>query len=254
MFAHERREAILNILNTEGKVVVKDICARFQVTEDCIRKDLKILENDSLLKRTYGGAVPVRKMAHIDNIESRMHSDIELKSVIAKKAFDIIEEDDTIFLDISSINILLAEMLAKSFKKVTVITNMLDVLVALNSVNNSIKVISLGGVLNKEYNGFTGFMTIENIASYRLSKSFIGSIGVNVFDRSITTGDIDDGNTKKALIKNSQKTYLVMENSKFYFDGTYKFAALEDINAIITEEAPKKEIIKALSKTGTVII
>lgn len=254
MFAHERREAILNILNTEGKVVVKDICARFQVTEDCIRKDLKALENSLLLKRTYGGAIPIRKMAHMENIENRMQSDIETKSIIAKKAFDTIEDDETIFLDISSINILLAEMLAKSSKKITVITNMLDILSALNSVNNNIKVISLGGLLNKEYNGFTGFMAIENIINFRLSKSFIGSCGVNIFDESITTADVEDGNTKKALIKNSQKIFLVMENSKFYFDGTYKFATLDDINAIITEDTPSKDIIKVLNKTGIVIM
>lgn len=254
LFAHERRDAILNILDSEGKVVVKDICARFNVTEDCIRKDLKILENDSLLKRTYGGAIPIRKMAHVETIENRMHSDIELKSVIAKKAFDVIEDDETIFLDISSINILLAELLTKSTKKVTVITNMLDILVILNSFHNNIKVISPGGLLNKEFNGFSGFMTIENIQNYRLSKSFIGSCGVNVFDESVTTSDVEDGNIKKVLLKNSQKIYLVMENSKFYFDGTYKFATLNDINTIISEGAPNKDIINVLNKTNTVLL
>lgn len=58
MFANERLEEILNILKTEGKVIVKDLSIKFDVTEDCIRKDLKNLEKQKLLERTYGGAVP----------------------------------------------------------------------------------------------------------------------------------------------------------------------------------------------------
>ena len=39
------------------KYRVKELSEMFQVTEDCIRKDLKILENAGRLKRTYGGAI-----------------------------------------------------------------------------------------------------------------------------------------------------------------------------------------------------
>lgn len=253
MFAQERHNEILNILHKEGKVIVKDLSTRFDVTEDCIRKDLKSLESKNLLERTYGGAVLIRPSAPKQNIQARKNANVEPKTVIAQKAFNLIEENETIFLDISTTNMLLAEELSKSQKKLTVVTNMLDIVSILNNSNN-IKVICTGGELSKDLDGFTGSMTIESISNYKPTKCFIGSCGVNIFDKSITTFDGEDGNTKKSIINNSKKTYLVMENSKFYIDGTYKFATLHDINFIITEAAPDKEITNLLSKTNTEII
>lgn len=251
MFAQERHNQIIDILQKEGKVIVKDLSSRFNVTEDCIRKDLKILENENLLERTYGGAITVRKSAPKQDISVRRTINVESKEIIAKKAFDVIEENETIFLDISTTNMLLAEELAKSQKKLTVVTNMLDIISILNRSDNNIKVICTGGVLSKDLDGFTGSMAIESINNYKPNKCFIGSCGVNIFDKSVTTFDVEDGNTKKAIINGSKTTFLVMENSKFYIDGTYKFATLYDIATIITDSSPDKEIANLLAKTDT---
>ncbi len=43
MFTEERLDRILQLLHDQGMVKVKDLSALFQVTEDCIRKDLKKL-------------------------------------------------------------------------------------------------------------------------------------------------------------------------------------------------------------------
>ena len=50
MFTEERQSAIEKCLRENGKVKVKELSEMFQVTEDCIRKDLKILENAGKLK------------------------------------------------------------------------------------------------------------------------------------------------------------------------------------------------------------
>ncbi|MBR4382923.1 MAG: DeoR/GlpR transcriptional regulator [Selenomonadaceae bacterium] len=57
MFLEERQAKILEMLNRDGKVLVKELAEIFGVTEDSIRKDLSSLELDGKLKRTYGGAV-----------------------------------------------------------------------------------------------------------------------------------------------------------------------------------------------------
>ena len=45
MFIEERQQAIEKVLREEGKVRTRELSEMFQVTEDCIRKDLKTLEN-----------------------------------------------------------------------------------------------------------------------------------------------------------------------------------------------------------------
>ncbi|KXG78009.1 DeoR/GlpR family DNA-binding transcription regulator [Thermotalea metallivorans] len=253
MFAEERLEQMLAILNETGKIVVKELSQRFGVTEDCIRKDLKILERNGFIKRTYGGAVANRQSAQNSSVLHRKNINLEAKRMIAEKAFAIIEPKETIFLDISTINILIAEKLAAGNKKVTVVTNMMDVINALAN-SDHVKVIGTGGVFYRELNGFAGSTAIETIEKYNLDRVLIGSVGVNVFDKSVTTFDVEDGNTKRAIINAGKQVYLIMESGKFYMDGVYKFANLFDIDTIIVDEKPDEKICEEIEKIGVNIL
>lgn len=44
MLARERQNKIVEMVNTEGSVLVKELSELFDVTEDSIRKDLSLLE------------------------------------------------------------------------------------------------------------------------------------------------------------------------------------------------------------------
>ncbi|MEQ8198349.1 MAG: DeoR/GlpR family DNA-binding transcription regulator [Clostridiaceae bacterium] len=253
MFAEERHQEILNILNKEGKIIVKDLSVKFDVTEDCIRKDLKSLEKQVQLKRTYGGAVLNRESSPGHYIITKRNIDVPAKNTIAMRAFNIINDMETIFLDISTTNIILSKLLAKSSKRVTVVTNMLEIVNILSGKNN-ITVISTGGILNKDLEGFTGVSAIKFISNYKFDKTFIGSCGIDVFDRSITTFQMDDGTTKKAVVESGKKNYIVMESKKFHYDGNYKFATIDDIDCIITDEAPAGEIKNILDEFNVEVL
>ena len=93
MLQQERHEQILARLNTDGKVKVKELAVDFEVTEDCIRKDLTALEKEGLLKRIHGGAMQVRKNLHAYHVDERMSVRLTQKKIIAKKAVELIEEN-----------------------------------------------------------------------------------------------------------------------------------------------------------------
>ena len=254
MFAEERLDQILNILNSEGKIKVKNLSQHFNVTEDCIIKDMKHLENLGHLKRTYGGAIKVRQSTtQYDTIE-RSKTDVSIKSKIAEKAFNLIKDRETIFLDLSTINMLIAKLLSQSNKRVTVVTNMLDIINILSSTENNVTVIATGGLLNKSLNGFAGATAISFIEKYKFDISFIGSCGIDVFDKSITTFEIEDGLTKTAIIKSSKKAFLVMQQTKFNTDGNFKFSNIESINGIITDSLPSIDIVDILHENNIIIL
>ncbi|MBR1859116.1 MAG: DeoR/GlpR transcriptional regulator, partial [Selenomonadaceae bacterium] len=79
MFLEERQEKILELLEENGKVLVKELAEKFSVTEDSIRKDLAALEQDGKLKRTYGGAVVIREKLHVAEAIKRRTLDVEAK-------------------------------------------------------------------------------------------------------------------------------------------------------------------------------
>jgi DeoR/GlpR family transcriptional regulator of sugar metabolism len=247
MFAEERLQQILELLKKDGKVFVKDLSIKFSVTDGMIRKDLQRLEKEGRIKRTHGGAILKRNIAETTSISNRMIKNLTSKKEIAKKAFALIEENDIIFLDISSINFILAEVIAKSSKAVTLLTNMVE-LTSFFKDTSTVTVICIGGIYNKKLGGVVGSEAIESIAKYRVNKAFIGSCGVNLQDQSISNFDLEEGHTKKAIIAAAKSTYIVMENEKFYYDGTYRFAYLKDIDGIITQEAPALEIDEFIKK------
>ena len=77
-------------LIVDGKVKVKELAVDFEVTEDCIRKDLTALEKEGLLKRIHGGAMQVRKNLHAYHVDERMSVRLTQKKMIAKKAVELI--------------------------------------------------------------------------------------------------------------------------------------------------------------------
>ncbi len=104
----------------------------------------------------------------------RRDTNIEKKELIAQKAFELIRSNETIFLDISTTNIMVAEQLAKSHKRLTVVTNMIDIMQTL-AVNPDITSIGTGGIMYRTVNGFMGAAAIEIIKLYSFDRAFIGT-------------------------------------------------------------------------------
>lgn len=236
MFVVERLEKIVKLVNENGKVEVNDLSEMFSVSKDLIRKDLAKLEKVGLLKRTYGGAIKERKTAKTVTINSRISKNVENKRKIALKALKQIKEQETIFLDISSINSILAQEILKQDLNVTIITNMINIMHTFSQyIDCKTKLISIGGICNNMIDGFVGSIPIEQIKKYNIDRCFIGTIGVNIDSGNVSTYDPDDGLTKAAIITMSKHKYLITEQTKIDQDGTFIFSNISEFDAFITD-------------------
>lgn len=249
MFVEERHKAIDTELCEKGTVRVKDLSVRFGVTEDCIRKDLKILENQGRLRRIYGGAILSKDYPLEREVIKRKDFHTNRKQRIAAKALEIIKDEETLFLDISTTNIELAKLLVQEDRKVVVVSNMIDILQILVKAPR-ITVIGTGGLMYENVNGFMGAAAMEVIRQYSFDRAFLGSCGIDFTDNTVTTLGVEDGLTKKSVLKSSRHKYVMMEKEKFYFNESYKYAALDDIDAIITDEQPDATTLGVLDSVG----
>lgn len=253
MFTEERLEQILSILNRNGRVKVKELSEQFNVSQGMIRKYLQKLEKNGELQRTYGGAILNRKMSKNSSITTRMKVNLSSKELISKKAFSLIEDDDVIFLEPSSINFLLAKLIANSAKKITLITNM-SIIPSLFNDNETVKLICIGGIYDNKSGGILGSEAIKNISKYTFNKGFLGSSGVNLITNSAGTVSLEDGNLKETIVSNSKEVFLLVEKEKFNLDSTYKFAALDEFNAVITDSDIDHEIMEKIKKLNIKLI
>lgn len=253
MFTEERLEQILDILNENGRVKVKELSELFKVSESMIRKDLKKLEVNGTIQRTYGGAILNRKFSEIVPIDNRIKVNTDTKELIAKKAFTLIADGDVVFLESSSINFFLSKLIANSNKRITLITNM-SIIPSLFNDNTTVKLICLGGIYDKRSGGVLGSEVNRSISKYNFNKGFVGSSGVNLITNSVYSGTLEDGNVKELVISNSKEAYLLVEKEKFNLDSTYRFAALEEFSAIITDSDITDEIRYKLKKLSVKLI
>ena len=253
MFLEERQELIVRMVERDGKVKVKELSAKFKVTEDCIRKDLGSLERQGRLKRTYGGAVKLTQSVHMIEVSRNRHMDVDAKRCIAQAVVSLIQDKDMVFLDISTSNLALAELLMKSDRDLTVVTNMVDVLGVL-ARNPRIDLIFAGGQINRGRDGFWGGMTQEFIKRLKPDIAFVGAVGVDVKANSVSTYDIDDGLNKAAIIAHSKRAYVVAEARKLSTDGNYDFTSLDALAGLITDTEPSPDIRAAAAELGVDIV
>lgn len=195
VFVEERHALIIQELKENGRVKVKELSAKFKVSEDLIRKDLALLAQQGKLKKTYGGAVLIKENVHREFATQRKSINLVAKQKIAQKALSLIKDDYVVFLDISTINIELAYLIAKSDLKAIIVTNMLEIVNILAKSN--IRVIFIGGEFDFGKDGFVGSLTIEMLKNFRFDLAFMGVVSVDIYDNAVTTYMANDGITKK---------------------------------------------------------
>ena len=245
MLAQERLGKIRDMVKRDGKVYVNELCEIFNISEDSIRKDLKKLENQGLIERIYGGALLKEDESIFSGrvrtarFDTRLHQDVSLKEIIAEKALNIIENEEVIYIDASSTNVLLAEKLAKSDKQITVVSNCVSILSAL-AANPNIKLICPGGNYNAEVAGFTGVSALRALENYFFDKTFIGVVAVDLSTGDLMLDNFEDSEIKSELVAISKNAILVCLSSKLGKKTSYKFGELSQIDTIITELNPKE--------------
>ena len=252
-FMEERLNEILAIIKEEKKVLVKELSEKFNVSESMIRKDLQRLEKEGKIKRTYGGAILERESSYDEKTNSRVFIDLESKSYLGELVVDIIEDNDVVFLDISTTNHTIAMMLGATKKNLTIITNMNRIAMEFDRAPN-VDVILIGGRYNKKLGGTVGSAAIEEIKKFKITKAFVGAGGINIEENFISNFNYDEAAVKKEILRCSKKRYIVANYEKLYKDGAYKFATLDDIDYIVTEKEPEGNIKEILNQKEVKVI
>ena len=253
MFMEERQAKILEMLEQNGKVLVRELSEIFGVTEDSIRKDLSTLEVEGQLKRTYGGAVAIKEKLHVAEANRRRIRDVEAKRKIAAAAVKLMTSQDLIYLDTSTISIAIAEILSKAETEYKILTNMVDVLVML-ARNPKISLIFGGGQINKSRDGFCDSLNLEFMSHFHPSLAFVGAVGIDIEKNSISTNDSNTGMHKKRMIELSKNVYIIAESRKFGVNADFNFTTLQKIRGLITETSPPKKFLDAAKKMQTEIL
>lgn len=235
MLALERRNLILEKLQTEKKVVVSELSQLYEVSEETIRRDLDKLEKEGLAIKSYGGAV-INEDVSIDlPFNIRKNQNVSGKQKMAEIAASLVQEGDHIFLDASTTAVFVAKAL-KEKERLTVITNSMEILLELSDVSGW-NIISTGGVMKEGYLAFLGSRTEESIRSYYVDKVIISCKALD-HEWGIMESKESFGTTKKAMIASGREKILVVDSTKFDQTAFSVAGKLRDVDVLVTDRKP----------------
>lgn len=250
MFAEERQEKIVEMLNRRNSLKVVELAGSFNVSESTIRRDLQEMEHKGMLTRTHGGAVGLLKTNFEPSFKEKETENQDEKSTIGAIAASIIEDGDTIILDSGTTSLEIARHI--TVQRITVITNSIDIASEL-SVKDNVELIVTGGSLRKNTRAMVGHITELVLGNFRIDKAFLGANGISVKE-GITTPNFTEAQTKKAMIKVANKVIVVADSSKFDKVCFSVICPIRSVSAIITSSDIDESTIREYENYGIDIL
>lgn len=239
----ERRQMILQELDENGKVRVADLSRKLGCSEVTIRNDIKSMDAEGLLKRTHGGALCVRREREKKYQAESLYRHTELKKRIAACAYEFIDDRDTIILDDASTSFYLALHIKKHpEKRLAVVTNSLLTGNELAGVSH-VDLYMVGGNVGGHLSATMGDSAVRNIEQFRVDKAFIGVHGIN-FEVGLTSIATPQMEIKKAILKVTEKVYVLADSSKFRGGYLSVICPIRDVYKIITDNEVSVENIR----------
>lgn len=224
---------ILDYLKEKRFATVEEMMDRFQISRSTLRRDLIAMEERELIKRTRGGAeIREEKVAEsCFTIEAILNINKEQKMKIAKKAAELIKDDDVIFIDSGSTCYYIIDYITA--KNITVVTN--GILHIQRLMARGINTYILGGYAKPEYNLILGEDIAKKVRLMNFDIAFLGTMGIHS-PSGFTTDLLVDGEVKRAVIKSSAKCYVLADTSKFNIRKFYTYGEFNQATVITDKE------------------
>ena len=247
MLAIERRNAILEKLQAERRVVVSELSQIYKVSEETIRRDLDKLENDGFAIKSYGGAV-INENANVDlPFNIRKKRNVISKQKIAEVISSRIKDGTSIMLDASSTAVYIAKAL-KERKNLTLITNSIEILIEMFDTPN-VNVLSTGGAMREGSFALVGPQTDKMLNSYHVDMAIVSAKGFDL-ETGMTDTEELHANNKKTMLHAGREKVLAVDSSKFGKTAFTEIGTLEDISMVVTDAKPDEVWLQAFKEYG----
>jgi DeoR/GlpR family transcriptional regulator of sugar metabolism len=209
-----------------------------------------ILAGEFPIGYTGGGAVIASGRSYEPPLLIRSETQIEAKSSIGKLAADLVEDGDSLAIDIGSTTYELAKNLVSKMN-LTIITPGLYIANLFMS-KPDIRTILPGGIIRHSEGSLTGQLTVKAFEDLFVDKLFLGMGGINA-QAGCTEYNWDDANVKQAMIKSAKEVIALVDASKFNVIAFARICPLSRLKRMITNQAPPNDLYQALKEANVEI-
>jgi DeoR/GlpR family transcriptional regulator of sugar metabolism len=253
MLAEQRRLRITEYVQQResGIVTIAELSQLLAVSDMTIRRDLALLERQSVLRKVRGGAVAVQQADGEKSFVYRSKEADPQKKIIGWLASQLVHDDDRIILDAGTTTFQITSNLA-CMSRLTVITNNLSVARELSQCANII-IILLGGIIKHHELCTVGDMVKQSLSLLSADKYFLSVTSFSIRMGAMET-DMAETEVKQSMLHSAGETILVADSSKFNVTSLIQVAPLHQIAKIVTDDGMPADAIQEIETRGVEVI
>lgn len=244
-FPSERAQVVLELLRTEGRVSSGDLAARFGVSEDSIRRDLRELASQGLCKRVYGGAI--RASLDVPSFDQRVQHGAAGKAGLALGVCALLQPGQTIFLDAGTTNLAVAQHLPEQ-QDLGIITNAPQIAIAA-SQRRGVQVQLIGGRFFPETGGVLGAEALLQLQRLRMDVCVPGACALDSLT-GVWAINAEEAALKRQVVASSARVIVAATAEKLGTEGSHHIAALAEVDDLVLTTGTSETHLQAFANAG----
>lgn len=249
VFAEEREQEILRMLQENGSVTVDELSRYFGISGSTIRRQLKMLEDQGKLLRTFGGAIKADEAE--ESFDLKRVTNMDLKKAIAQEARKYINDGDIIALGGGTTVLELAKLLSNA-KNLVVITNSIATACELYKYPN-IEVQAVGGAIRSVSGVMVGPKAVKFMENAFVEKTFVGTDSISL-EHGLTTTNCFEAEIEKQLMMHARTVFVITDHTKFGKVTLTPQMPISNVDYIITDKQVDEAICARILEMGVKII
>jgi DeoR/GlpR family transcriptional regulator of sugar metabolism len=249
MLTSQRKALILDILRRDGQVIAKRVAEDFELSEDTIRRDLREMAAEGLLKRVHGGALPITP--ELPDFTARRDVASDIKARLGARAAQMVKAGQMVFLDGGTTTAEIARHLPRDIA-FTIATHSPTIAAELEH-HPTAEVILTGGRLYKHSMVATGAAAVAAISQLRPDLFFLGVTAAHPV-HGLSTGDFEEAAIKRHIARCSAETHVLLTEEKFDLVSPCPVLGISDVAGLIVPAEMTAERLKPYRDLNATIV
>lgn len=239
LLPEQRRREIVRRLEHQPKVLVHELAEEFHVSQFTIRTDFNELESRGQLQRCHGGALPPEKNIFVLDYGKRFAHMAPAKQAIGSMAATLVSEGDCIAVDTGTTTIELIRHLDPQIS-LTLITNDFSIANLVEESLPNATLYFLGGVVRRGYRYTASIGGLDGLEGFNTDIAFLSASAFST-ENGFMSEDPEQAYIKRTYLTSARKRYALLDSSKFKRVSFIRYATIDEIDGIITENSAQTD-------------
>jgi DeoR/GlpR family transcriptional regulator of sugar metabolism len=243
----ERQQRIVETVRRNRQATIAELSRTFEVSDVTIRRDLRELAEQGVLRRAHGGAIAAVPAPPEPPVVQRMTQSETCKACIGRAAAALVSDGESVFIGSGSTTAHVVRNLADR-KNLTVVTNALTVATELAAARD-VTVVVTGGMMRASELSLVGHITEQALREVRVDKVIIGMRAISL-EAGMTNDYLPEVMTDRTIIEMAPELIVVADHTKFGNVASAYVAPVDRITTLVTDAAADAEVLARLEQLG----